>query len=308
MTDFIDPITSKLEAWYLDTLSMIPNFVLAVIVLIGFYYVAKYIRMGVSRVLNRAYNNPELTKILSKVIFVGVIISGTMAALSILHLDKTVSSILAGAGIIGLALSFAFQDIAANFMSGFIMAAKRPFEIGDVIEVQDMKGTVQAINLRSTELLTFEGNEVIIPNKIVFQNPVTNYYKQKKMRIDLKVGVSYGDDLDKVEHIAKSAIEDLEHVVHNEPVRVFFENFGDSSINLEVQYWVEYSAYHEYLQAISDGVKAIKKAFDKQDIAIPFPIRTLDFGVKGGKPLSKALSGVRDQNNKQNNGRPSVKF
>jgi len=97
--------------------------------------------------MDRTYKNTELSRVLGQLTHVALIVTGAMIALSILELDKTVTSVLAGAGIIGLALSFAFQDLAANLISGFYMAAKNPFEIGDVIQVNDHMGTVKDIQL-----------------------------------------------------------------------------------------------------------------------------------------------------------------
>jgi len=112
--------------------------------------------------------------------------------LSILKLNTAVTSILAGAGIIGLALAFAFQDIAANFISGIFISFRRPLRVGDIVKVKDYMGKVEEINLRDTILRTFQGQTVIIPNKEVFQNPIENFSRLGKRRIDLWIGVSYG--------------------------------------------------------------------------------------------------------------------
>ena len=289
--DFLNPIINKLQAWLDTAIDMLPNFVVAIVVLLLFVVVAKYTKKGVFTLLKRSYHNEQLSRITAKVVYLGVIILGTMFALSILHLNKTVTSLLAGAGIIGIALSFAFQDLAANFISGVFMAAKKPFEVGDVIEVDGYMGEVLSINLRNTEIMTLDGNEVLLPNKTVFQNPITNYYKSKTRRVDLKVGVSYAEDLDEVEEITIKAVEGIKQLTKTEPVHVLYTEFGDSSINFEVRYWVPYDNYKQFLEGVSAGIKAVKKAYDKHGIQIPFPIRTLDFGIKGGKPLEKSLNG-----------------
>ena len=286
----IDAVLDKVYGWLDHLIVMLPNFILSIIILIVFFFAAKIIRSVFIKVLNRTYKNPEMTNLLSRIVFVVVMIGGAMLALSVLQLEKTVTSILAGAGIIGLALGFAFQDLAANFVSGFAMAAKRPFEIGDVIEVNDIVGTVLSMNLRSTEIMSFDGNQIIIPNRILFENPLTNYYRTKTRRIDLSIGVSYGENLDDVERITKDAILGINNLLKTNDVNILFKGFGDSSIDLEVQYWVPYETYFEYLQGISDGVKAVKKAYDSNGITIPFPIRTLDFGIKGGQNIGDALT------------------
>lgn len=287
--NFFTPIVGKLENWMNTIIEMLPNFVVAIIVVIAFALSAKYIRKGLMALMNKAWDNSELSRILSRVVQIAIISVGAMLALSVLHLDKTVTSLLAGAGVVGIALSFAFQDMAANFVSGFFMAAKKPFEIGDVIEVNDIIGTVKKIKLRTTEIETFDGNEVLLPNRYLFENAVKNYYRTKTRMVQLDVGVSYAEDLDRVEEITQKAIEGMDKRVADADVQVIYKEFGGSSINLEVRYWVPYDTYYQYLKGISEGIKAIKKAYDKNNISIPFPIRTLDFGIKGGKSLSKSL-------------------
>ncbi len=292
---FYQPIIDKISSWGTTALEMLPNFLIALLVLAVFIFAAKWIKKGARKLLGKTYENQELSKMISKIVYITVIAVGAMFALSVLHLDKTVSSILAGAGIIGLALSFAFQDLAANFVSGFFMAAKRPFEVGDVIEVEGYIGTVLNINLRNTEILSFDGNEILLPNRLLFENPLTNYYKTKTRRVDLEVGVSYAEDLDRVEEITRKAIAQLPELIQSEDIQVIFKDFGGSSINLEVRYWVPYSTYFQYLKGQSDGVKLIKKAYDENNISIPFPITTLDFGIKGGKSLSTSLQNQIEQ-------------
>ena len=104
------------------------------------------------------------------------------------------------------------------------------------------------------------------------------------MRIDLGVGVSYGDDLKKVKEVAIDAVKDIPGRTDDE-IKLYFTEFGDSSINFFVAVWVEYNSRANYLESQSEAIIAIKDAFDNNDITIPFPIRTLDFGIKGGQKI-----------------------
>ncbi len=208
-------------------------------------------------------------------------------ALSILNLDKAVTSILAGAGILGLALAFAFQDIASNFMSGIFLSIRRPLHTGDIVQIKNYMGKITQINLRDTVLRTFQGQMVIIPNKEVLQNPIENYSLLGKRRMDLTVGVSYGDDLQKVKNVTLKALEGIEGLTKDDEITFFYKEFGDSSINFDVRLWVHTAEQPEYLQVRSEAVMRIKQAYDENNITIPFPIRTLDFGIKGGLPLKE---------------------
>ena len=282
-------ILEKLEEWAHTLIRMLPNFALATVIVIVSYFIARFIRRIVKGLMHRVTHQATLHHLIGNIAFIAVLLFGTFVALGLLQLDKTVTSLLAGAGIIGLALGFAFQDIAANFMSGIIMAVRMPFREGDIIETKDKMGIVTDMNLRSTIVRSFQGQYHIIPNKDVFQNIITNYSTYGKRRIDLPVGVSYGDDLEKVKRIVIETINNVPKVKLDDPIQLFYTEFGDSSINFEIRFWISYKNQPDFLQVRSDAIMAIKKAFDENDIMIPFPIRTLDFGIKGGEKLNEML-------------------
>jgi small conductance mechanosensitive channel len=204
-----------------------------------------------------------------------------MIALSVLNLEKTVTSLLAGVGIIGLALGFAFQDLAANLMSGFMIAANEPLASGDLIENSGHLGFVESVTLRFTMLRTFQGQLVRIPNRMIFENPLVNYTKTGERRVDVEVGVAYGEDLDEVERVAVQAVETIEERNTRKPVDFYYRQFGSSSIDFSIRFWIDVDK-HDYFGAHSAAIRRIKKAFDDNDITIPFPIRTLDFSEVGG--------------------------
>lgn len=288
ISKYYNIVIEKVISWSENFVSMLPNFILALLSFILFALIAKYSTKLLKNILSRTIDNPALNNIISKTVYITVIIIGTFVALSVLNLEKTVTSLLAGAGIIGLALGFAFQDIAANFISGILMAARRPFKIGDVIETISHKGIVKKINIRTTELTSFQGQEIMIPNKEIFQNALINNSKNGKKRIDLGVGVSYGDDLEKVREITLAAVQSVPRRTKDE-LKLVFGEFGDSSINFTIMIWVEYKTHLNFLESQSEAIIAIKKAFDANDITIPFPIRTLDFGIKGGEKLNEVM-------------------
>ncbi len=286
---YYDIIVEKLIGWSEQIVKLLPNFILAILVLIAFVFVGRIIKKLAQQLFDRTFKNRSLSSIISKVIYIIVISIGAFVALSLLNLDKAVTSLLAGAGIIGLALGFAFQDIATNFIAGFFMAIKRPFKIGQVIHCEGHSGTIRFIGIRTTEITSFQGQEVIIPNKMLFQNPLINDSENIYKRIDLNVGVSYGEDLERVRDIAIEAVKNTPNINKNKDIDLVYLAFGDSSINFRIMIWVEYKSQLEFLKSQSEAIIAIKKAFDKEDIMIPFPIRTLDFGIKGGEKLNEVL-------------------
>jgi small-conductance mechanosensitive channel len=298
IADAVTLITDKIELWLEQLITLLPNLVIAVVVTILFVLLAKMIRNVSAKLLGRISQNRAVNNLLITVIYATVLTIGFFIALTIVELDGVVTSLLAGVGIVGLALGFAFQDIAANFISGVLIAVGQPFRVGDIIKSGDNFGTVTNINLRTTTVRTFQGIEVLIPNKNLFQEVVENYTNTRDRRVDLSVGVSYGDDLDKVKELTIGAVQQLDSIDTRREVSLFYTEFGDSSINFSVRFWAKTAGQADYLQAQSDGIMAIKKVFDKNDITIPFPIRTLDFGIKGGEKLSEMTlrhnNGVHD--------------
>jgi small conductance mechanosensitive channel len=225
----------------------------------------------------------------------GVLILGIMLSLSALELTKTVSSILAGLGIMGLALGFAFQDTAANFMSGVFITFNQPYKIGDVIQTKDgHEGKVIDVNLRVTKIRTYNGPIVHVPNRMLFQEYFINYTEEGKRRVQIECGVSYGEDLENVQKIALEAMQDLPSRLKSEDPSIFWTEFGDSSINFILNIWVKFSTSEiNFIPARNEAILSLKKAFDKEGITIPFPIRTVDFGIKGGISMKEELQSLK---------------
>jgi small conductance mechanosensitive channel len=185
-------ITDKLAFWLRELVRLLPNIALAIIILIAGFFIARSVSTAIKKLLRRFIRNQTLDNLFGSFIYIFLLGVVIFIALSVLKLDKAVTTILAGAGIAGLALAFAFQDIAANFMSGVLISIRRPLSEGDVVKIKDYMGKVEEINLRDTVIRTFQGQIVIVPNKDVFQNPIENYSLLGKRRFDLSVGVSWG--------------------------------------------------------------------------------------------------------------------
>lgn len=280
-------ISGKLTNWFENFIKLLPNLALAALVIIIGFFLSKLLRKFALKMVRKVSHLETINNLFASFMYIVGVGVTLFTALDILNLDKAVTTALAGAGILGLALAFAFQDIAANFMSGIFMSFRRPFNVGDLVKLGDHRGRIDAINLRDTTIITLEGQLLIIPNKEVFQNAIENYSITGVRRLDLKVGVSYGDDLELVKDVTIKAVENLSERDNNKEIELFYEEFGDSSINFNLRIWLTNPEQKTYLSARSNAVMAIKNAFDASDITIPFPIRTLDFGIKGGKTLSE---------------------
>jgi len=215
---------------------------------------------------------------LGKLIFAATILIGFFIALGVMDLDKALTSVLAGAGVVGLAIGLALQGTLGNTVSGLVLSFLPKVRIGDYIESGDKKGYVSEISLRNIVIRQTDNEYVIIPNSTFVDNPFTNYSWSDRSRIDVSCGVGYEDDLEKVEQLVTKIISDNFEQRENEGVEFFFTEFGDSSINFVTRFWIESTKPKPKLAAQHKAIKLIKKYFDAEGINIPFPIRTLDFG------------------------------
>ena len=281
----LEQIMDKVGLWASTLIEMLPNLLLASIVLVVGVYVSKAIRKLADKKLRRFFPTITLADLSINLIYVFCIGLLIFTVLRILNLDSTIMTALGAAGILGIGLAFAFQDIAANFISGIFLSFSKPFKVGELIKIDNYEGFVMGVKLRDTTIRTHQGHLITIPNKQVFQNPIINYTRYGKRRADITGGVSQGDDLRKIRRIAETALKKVPNVIH-EDTTFFFEGLGESTIDFKIRIWVDSDKYGDYLQFINDVIIILKEAFDTNEISLPFPIRTLDFNMKGGEKLS----------------------
>ena len=283
-------IEEKLGGWFDVVISHIPNFIVAVIIAILFSFIARLAGKGMKNVLRRSLDSTQIADLMASIFKVIVLSVGVFIALDFMGLKSTVTSLLAGAGIVGLAIGFAFQDMTENLIAGIAMGIRKPFKAGDVIETDNVFGSVHSINLRNTLIESFYGQLILVPNKILFRNVLRNYSTLGVRRIEVPVGISYADDIEKASEVIVDKINQFDFVIRKNETAVYAEGFGDSRINLLVWFWIKYPGEPDFMTVRHKGVVAVKQALDAADISIPFPIRTLDFGIKGGEKLDAMIS------------------
>jgi small conductance mechanosensitive channel len=266
----VDPISAQLNHWFEVGVRIIPNAVLALLIMFLFRYLASYGSRIMERVLGRASQNVGLVSLISAVVRILIVMVGLFFALGVLGLDKTVTSLLAGAGVLALAVGFAFQDLTTNFISGAFIVIQRPIEVGDVIETNGFTGKVKSIGLRSVKLDNFAGQLVEIPSKDIFQKPIVNFTHSGERRVTILCGVSYQENLDNAERLAVSTISSLDFVRQTAQVEFSYTKFGENSIEFQIQFWIDQSKTTPG-KSKSAAMKALKRAFDENNISIPVP-------------------------------------
>lgn len=252
----------------------LPAFLAAIIVLCLTNYVANLVREIVKKIGVRAVKSLSLRSLFIQTSYVTVWVIGILVASVIVFPDLRLGDLIGLLGLSSVAFGFAFQDIFKNFLAGILLLLQEPFRIGDQIIVQDYEGTVQDIAIRSTQIVTYQGEIVVIPNAVLFTNPVQVLTAQRQRRTDLQIGVDYNTDLRSAIDVLLQAVSEIEGVLAEPKPEVDGLGFGESSIDFAVRYWTLPQKIH-VRRTRTKVIIALKEACDKAGINIPYPIRTL---------------------------------
>ncbi len=218
VNDSFTGLWDKLDGWLDALILKLPNLVVAILVLIVFYFIAKGLKKLSRKVLFRKIEDQSIKLMLSKMVYAVIILVGFFVALGVMQLDKVLTSVLAGAGVMGLAIGLALQGTLSNTVSGLMLSFQPKVRIGDYIDAQGKSGYVEEINLRNVTVRQPDNDYVIIPNKIFAENPFTNYSWTERGRVSVSCGVGYDDDLQKVEDLV---------------VKIISENFDDKQKSIK---------------------------------------------------------------------------
>ncbi len=258
----------------------------AVLIFAAFYFVANFLRQYCLKFYKKIFKKQHsVANFISFVIYVLLLIIGGFTALEIIGLEGIVTKMLAGAGLLGVVAGFAFKEIGSNIFAGVLINAQRPFKVGEWVEVGGHFGQVSDISMITTSIKTPTGQEVFVPNQVIFQAAFTNYSSYGKRRVVFQSGVSYGDDLEKVRCVALEEIGHIKAVLSDQPVDFYFTSVGSSTYDFEVRFWIKFKNQTDYLEAMNETIMRIKKRFEQEDISLAYSVMSLDFGVKGGVNL-----------------------
>ncbi|RKR08022.1 small conductance mechanosensitive channel [Maribacter vaceletii] len=270
-------IIDKLKGWLGAFIENLPNLVVAIIVMVISFYISRKVSKWITKLASKKIPQESITKLIGRISATVVVLIGLFLALGALDLSKTLNTLLAGAGISGLVIGLALQGTLSNLLSGVILSFRKKIQIGNWVKTTGYEGEVVDISLNSFILKEADNSMVIIPNKTIIENPLKNYSLTKTMRITVECGVGYESNLEEVEKITKKAIEGVYHQNDGTEVEFYYMSFADSSINFKCRFWVDSKDAKNRLEAKSVAIMAIKKAFNTNNINIPFPIRTLEF-------------------------------
>lgn len=267
--------------------ALLPQLAIALGVLALTWFSARMAARVVRKALDSARMRESLKQLMQTFARLGVWLVGLLIAATIVLPGFTPGSAIAGLGIGAVAIGFAFQDIFENFLAGVLIMLREKMRIGDLIEVQGVVGKVEKITLRETHVRQLSNELTIMPNSMLFKNPVKILTDETVRRNELVVGVSYDTDLDHAEQVILDAMGTVDAIVKDRPIVVYAQEFGASSVDFLVQ-WYAQSAARDLRKTRAEAIKAIKRALDRANIEIPFPYITHTF--KDAVPVEAPLA------------------
>lgn len=272
----VDILIRQLTSMWEQAISLLPSLVIAMVVLMVTWIVARFAARIADKLTNKSGMRASLQELVETIVRLAIWIVGLMATLTILLPGLTPASLIAGLGFSAVAIGFAFQDIFENFMAGVLIMIREKMRIGDYIKCEGVEGIVESIALRETHVRRNNMELTIIPNSILFKNPVKILTDQEKRRHEIIAGVSYDTDLEVAKDVILKAVQSAEQVDRDERIDVFACEFNSSSVDFKVRWWSgsKPRAMHESRDNV---IRAVKRALDEAGIEIPFPYVTHTF-------------------------------
>lgn len=260
-----------------DVVAILPSFA-AGLVVIGLFRIAagfarRAVKASLQRRQRRGYaHDAHVELVLDRFTYYGVMLIGLIAGLGVMGVNFT--ALITTLGLVGFAVGFALQGVLSNFLAGILLMLQRPYTVGDLVSVAGYLGFVADIRLRDTVIRSLDGLRILVPNHIIFNNALTNYTANGSRRVELPVAIRYGEDVAKAMQAVKASVDNLEGVLDDPPPVVLVTEFAESSIRLELRFWIDIKTI-SITAAKSQAAQNIRRIFEEQGIAHPYPVRTV---------------------------------
>jgi len=278
-----------------DFIVRLPYFMVAVVVLLVFWLLSLIFKSVVSKLLSKSHTHRNLVRVFQRIGGALIFFIGLMVAMVIAIPGFTPAKLVGALGIGSVAIGFAFKDIFQNLLSGILLLLSEPFRIGDQIVSGEFEGTVEDIKVRATTIRTYDGRQVVIPNSQLYTSALTVNTAYKRRRLELTVGIGYEDDIRKAKEVILQALEKAETVSKLAEPSVVATEFGASSIDLKVRWFINDGTQANKVASIHEVIVEIKDQLDAAGVNIPFPIRTLDFSDDSAGELVKKMAKLQSQ-------------
>ncbi|UOR14814.1 mechanosensitive ion channel family protein [Qipengyuania aquimaris] len=282
--NYIETLRAQLQEMAEGFVESLPSLAIALFIVIITWIVARFAVKISDMIVGRTEIRASLKNLVDTAVRLTIWIIGLFVAAVVVIPDLTPASLLAGLGIGAVAIGFAFQDIFENFFAGILIMLREKMRIGDIIECEGITGKVEHITLRETHVRKLSGELTVVPNSILFKNPVEIFTDEDQRRHEVVVGVSYDTNLDHAATVIRRAVEGIDDVLASKGIDIFAQEFNSSSVDFLVRWWAG-STPRSGWESKDKVVRGIKSALDEAGIEIPFPYVTHTF--KETVPVSK---------------------
>ena len=261
--------------FYLEISSKLPNMITGILVILLFIILGKLFNTFIGKRIQKRWKDTIISNFVSEATKWSFYIFGIIIALNIVGFGGIASSLIAGAGISAIIFGFAFKDIGENFLAGIILALKRPFEIGDIIEVQGYKGSVKDLDLRMTHLRNVEGKDIYIPNSSIVKNALVNYTKDGNLRVSFMIGIAPECSLSQTRDLIIDYLVKNKQILKSPVPNVIVQELGEFTTDLQVLFWVDLLANKKLPDSYlghnirSKVITDIKEILDGNNIEMP---------------------------------------
>ncbi len=270
------PAWSGLLVLWRDFIRSLPFFAFGLLILALSVGTGMLATRGARTFLRQRIRASLLRNVIARGGGVLVFLFGAYIVLRVSGLTQLALTVVGGTGLIGLAVGIAFRDITENFLASIFLSMQRPFETGDLVEVTGVTGYVQQLNVRTTILMTLDGNLVQIPNAAVYKSNLRNFTTNSNRREDFDVGIGYDDSINDAQEIARKVLADHPAVLNDPEPSVLVDSLGRATINLRVYFWLN-GREHSWLKVRSSVIRLVKLAFQRHGISMPDEAREVVF-------------------------------
>lgn len=290
------------ELWR-DTVRALP-LVLFGVVTLGLSALVGWLMARLTQVmLRRRVRAKILRGVLAGMAGALVFLIGTYIVLRVSGLTQLAFTLVGGTGLIGLAVGIAFRDITENFLASIILSVERPFEPGDLVEVAGQLGFVQQLNVRTSVLMTLDGNLVQIPNASVYKGTLINYTASPNRRDSVLVGIGYENAIDQAQEVAHTVLCEHPAVLTDPEPMVLAECLGKSTVDLRIYYWID-GREHSWIKVRSSVIRLVKRAFQERGISMPDEAREVVFPRGVPVTIEERVSSPRQDETSASQARP----
>ena len=265
----LTPALERIEGHFYGFVATIPLMIVAVLVAMASWWLSGRLASW-SAPFERMTSNPLLRQVLQKTVRVGGLVLGIVLGLEVLDATALVGGVLGAAGVVGIAVGFAFRELLENYIASIMLSVRRPFEPEDHVTIGDKEGIVARLTTRSTILTTFDGNQLRIPNAQVFKSIITNYSRTPDRRFDVNIGVGFGTDLIHAQALGAEVLAGIDGVLDDPEPTVIINDLGDFAVSMTFRAWIDQRT-HSLARVRGEAIRRLKGAFEADGIAMPGP-------------------------------------